>query len=68
MSSAVISRAVLPWLARFCKAARLEPPSCAQVFGTDPEAMRGGWAPVAEPIHDRPSESLNAIAELIGAN
>jgi hypothetical protein len=68
MSSAVIGRRPLARLAWLENAARLEPPTRAKVFGIDLEATRRGFALVADPIHDRPRDSRNPIAELIGAN
>jgi len=68
MSSAIIDRGSLPRLVGLGSAARLEPLTCAKVFGVDSKATRSGSALLAYPIHDRLRDSRNAIAELIGAN
>ena len=67
MSSAVIGRGSLPMPAGLGNAAGIKPPSRTKLFGVSPEATRSGWTLVADPIHNRPRGSRNAIAEIIGA-
>lgn len=68
MSSTVIGRGSLSRLAGLGNAAELEPLTRTEVYGVDPDAKRSGWVLMADPIHDRPRDNQNAIADFIEAN